>query len=280
MTSLLIASLERLHSAQSKYSTATADAHVIHGDSLAIMDRLPTQSIHMVSADPPYFLSNGGSTNSGGSRAAVGKGSWDESDGARRDHEFHRTWLRSVQRLLKPEGSLLVSGTHHNIFSIGWAMQLMGWRIINTITWEKPNPPPNLGTRCLTHSTETILWASPNRDTPQRHVFNYDEAKANNEGRQLKDVWRFTAPSAAEKTNGKHPAQKPIELLNRIIELSTHRGDIVLDPFCGSGTTLVSAIALGRTSIGMEQDERYYELTCSRLSQAVIDQQKSRVQSL
>lgn len=241
------------------------DAWLLRGDALELLSLVPTGSVDLVFSDPPYFLSNGGTTVSGGERVAVDKGEWDRSSGLPADHAFHRRWLRECQRILRPTGTLWVSGTQHAIFSVGWAMQLNDWRLLNTITWEKPAPPPNQGCRCFTHSTEFIIWASPNFDEPQRHVFNYDEAKAET-GKQMKDVWRFSPPALTEKRHGRHETQKPLALLDRIIELASLPGDLVLDPFCGSGTTGVSALSKGRSFLGIERDEEYFDLANRRIA--------------
>lgn len=243
-------------------------ASMVHGDALEAMSALPTASVDLVCVDPPYMLSNGGTTVSSGKRVAVSKGTWDESAGVRKDFEFHRRWLRLCQRVLKPEGTIWVFGTHHCAYSVGFAMQLSGWRMLNTVTWEKPNPPPNIGTRCLTHSTESIIWASPNQDEPQRHVFNYDDAKAET-GKQMKDVWRGTSPAADEKLLGKHPTQKPLWLLQRVVDLSTAPGALVLDCFAGSATTGIAALASGRRFLGIESDADHFALAVGRLRSAI-----------
>lgn len=230
---------------------------------------LPPSSVDMVFADPPYFLSNGGTTNSGGQRAPVAKGAWDESAGHDRDHAWHARWLRGAQRVLRPSGTIWVTGTRHCIMSIGWAMQRSGWHILNLITWEKPAPPPNLGCRTFTDGTELIIWAAPARHEPLRHVFNYAELRAENGGKQMRDVWRIAPPSKAEKAEGGHPAQKPLALLERCIRASTHPGQVVLDPFMGSGTTIVAAAALGRPAIGCDMDLEWVEKTGRRCKNAL-----------
>ncbi|HEY2461671.1 MAG TPA: site-specific DNA-methyltransferase, partial [Candidatus Acidoferrum sp.] len=148
---------------------------IYHGDCLDILVAIPESSVDLVFADPPYFLSNGGITCHAGRMVKVDKGDWDKSRGPALNHEFNKEWLRRCQNVLKPNGTIWVSGTHHVIFSIGYALQELGYKILNDIAWEKPNPPPNLSCRYFTHSTETILWAA--RDDQSKHVFNYQEMR-------------------------------------------------------------------------------------------------------
>jgi site-specific DNA-methyltransferase (adenine-specific) len=254
------------------------------GDSLAILDTFNDQIFDLIFVDPPYFLSNGGSTCQSGKRVSVDKGDWDVSRGVDADHAFVTAWLKACQRVLKPSGTIWVSGTQHIIFNIGFAMQQLGYKLLNTVTWYKPNASPNLACRYFTHSTEIVIWASPGESKPLRHTFNYQDMKAENGGKQMRDVWSFprtgeeelsddgegrmwtlTAPKPAEKTFGKHPTQKPMALLERIVAASTTEGALVLDPFCGSGTTGVAAIAQGRRFIGIDSDPECLALTQKRL---------------
>ena len=184
---------------------------------------------------PPYFLSNGGITCQSGKMVKVDKGDWDESQGPELNHEFNFEWIRRCRDLLADHGTLWVSGTMHVIYSVGFAMQQLEMKILNNITWQKPNPPPHLAGRYFTHSTETLLWARKNEKA--KHKYNYSLMKDENGGKQMKDVWNFTAPKKSEKTEGKHPTQKPLILLDRIIRASTDEGTTILDPFLGSGTT-------------------------------------------
>ena len=197
----------------------------------------------------------------------VDKGSWDKSQGAEENHNFNREWLRRCQSLLKPNGTIFVSGTHHVIFSVGYAMQQLGMKILNQVTWQKPNPPPNLACRYFTHSTETVLWAAKNDKS--RHVFHYADMKKLNGGKQMKDVWTFTAPKPTEKKLGRHPTQKPLALLERLLLAASNEGDIVLDPFLGSGTTAIACALLGRKCVGVESDAAHAELAGVRLREAL-----------
>lgn len=238
-----------------------------HDDSLVRLPLLPAQSVDLIFADPPYFLSNGGSTCKSGRRAKVDKGGWDRSRGVEENHEFNHAWLSECQRILKPNGTIWVSGTSHVIYSVGFAMQQLGFKMLNEIVWEKPNPPPNLSCRYFTHSTETLLWAA--RDRKSKHHFAYDAMRQQNGGKQMKSVWRLTAPAKHEKQHGKHPTQKPLALLERILVASCPLGGTVLDPFNGSGTTGVAATTLGLNYIGIERDAEYLALTQKRLGEAV-----------
>ena len=249
---------------------------IIAGDCLEVMDRMiqsGDQQFDLIFADPPYFLSNGGMTCQNGKAVKVDKGDWDKSKGAEANHEFNTEWLKRCQKLLTPNGSIVVSGTHHVIFSVGYAMQQLEMKILNSITWEKPNPPPNLSCRYFTHSTETLIWAAKNKKS--KHTFNYPLMREINGGKQMKDVWKFTAPSKEEKRFGKHPTQKPEKLLERIILASTHESHWVLDPFNGSGTTAVASLRHKRNYVGIELDADYIALSHKRIA-SIVPQQTTK----
>ncbi|MEO0234707.1 MAG: site-specific DNA-methyltransferase [candidate division WOR-3 bacterium] len=238
-------------------------------DSLDLMDILlekyPEGIFDMIFADPPYFLSNGGITCYAGKMKKVDKGKWDRSKGVNENHKFNLLWLSKCQKLLKPNGTIWVSGTHHIIHSVGFAMQLIGMKILNEITWEKPNPPPNLSCRYFTHSTETIIWAAKNQNS--KHFFNYEEIVKLNKGKQMKTVWTIQPPSVEEKKFGKHPTQKPLQLLERIILASTKRNDVIFDPFSGSSTTGVASVKLNRFFVGCELENEFVSLSIKRLNE-------------
>lgn len=252
----------------------TSELQLIHGDSLNILHKLKTENIDMIFADPPYFLSNDGITCQGGRMVSVNKGSWDKinskSTSVDEKHKFNRKWIKLCKRVLKPNGSIWISGTLHNIYSIGMALEQEGFKIINNITWQKTNPPPNLACRCFTHSTETILWAQKN-DKKSRHFFNYQKMKELNNGKQMKDVWIGNLTKRSEKTEGRHPTQKPEYLLERIMQASTEEGQVVMDPFCGSGTTGVIALRYGRKFIGVDNCEEYLQISQRRLEKEAND---------
>lgn len=235
------------------------------------MDAIPDDCVDCIWTDPPYLLSNDGITCVGGRMVKVNKGEWDRSRGVDLDHEFNRTWLTECHRVLRPNGSIWVSGTLHVYLSVGLAMQQIGYRILNDIVWEKPAPPPNLGCRCFTHATEILLWATKaQKGSKHRHKFNYESMKAENGGRQMKNVWRIPPPAKNEKRLGKHPTQKPIALVARCLRASTDPGDTVFDPFSGSGSTGVAALSLGRHFIGCEQQEQYAHLAACRLADVAV----------
>jgi site-specific DNA-methyltransferase (adenine-specific) len=242
-------------------------------DSLRLMPEFPAESFDMIFADPPYFLSNGGVTCHAGRMVSVNKGKWDRSLGFRGNYDFTRRWLAECQRLLKPNGTIWVSGTSHIIHIVGCCLDELGFKILNDITWVKPNPPPNLSCRYFTHATETIIWAG--RDRKCRHVFNYDLMKRLNGGKQMLSVWTIDAPKACEKTFGKHPTQKPLALLERIVAASTRENDVVLDPFSGSATTGLAAVRLNRRYIGIEMEDEFIALSVKRFEHELVNNRKS-----
>ena len=249
------------------WQSANGQSALYHGDGLALMANLPPDSVDCVWTDPPYLLSNDGVTCVAGKRVSVNKGAWDRSDGIENDHEFNLTWLRECYRVLKPAGTIWVTGTHHVYLSVGMAMMQLGFRILNDIIWEKSNPPPNLGCRCFAHSTETILWATKApKGSKHKYTFHYQEMKYENGGKQMKTVWRFPAAGRPEKKFGKHPTQKPIALIDRCLRASTNPGDLVLDPFAGSASTGCSAIPLERRFIGSEIEREYADIGVQRLT--------------
>ncbi len=238
---------------------------------LEFMDKLienyPDGKFDMIFADPPYFLSNGGISCHAGKMVKVDKGKWDKSRGTELNHEFNLSWLSRCQQLLNPHGTIWVSGTHHVIHSIGYAMQQLKMKILNDITWEKPNPPPNLSCRYFTHSTETIIWAAKNEKS--KHAFNYKDMRKENGGKQMKTVWNIKPPTIKEKSFGKHPTQKPVGLLERIILASTDPGDLVFDPFAGSSTTGVAAVYHGRKFVGCELEKDFIAISKNRFKQLI-----------
>ena len=246
-----------------KYYYEDKDFKLIQGDSLKILKSLKPRSIDMIFADHPYFLSSDGISCSGGKMVSVNKGEWDKSVYVEEKHKFNRKWIKLCYQILKDDGTIWVSGTMHNIYSVGMALEQEGFKIINNITWKKLNPPPNISCRAFVHSTETILWAKKNTKK-EKHKFNYYLMRELNDGKQMKDVWETSLTKPSEKKCGKHPTQKPIEILERIILASTDEGDLILDPFNGSGTTGIVANRLNRGFIGIEKEKEYLDLTIRR----------------
>ena len=243
------------------YKTSDFELHL--GDSFQILQELPSKSIDIIFADPPYFLSGDGITCSGGKMVSVNKGEWDKKKTIDEKHKFNREWIRLCYRVLKDNGTIWISGTMHNIYSIGMALEEEGFKIINNITWKKLNPPPNISCRCFVHSTETILWAQKDLKNV-KHKFNYTVMKELNGGKQMKDVWESSLTKPSEKKYGKHPTQKPMAILERIILASTDEGDLILDPFNGSGTTGIVDNKLKRKYIGIDTEKEYLDLTIKR----------------
>src|SRR6202171_5959575 len=253
---------------------------IYQGDCLDLLAQIPESSVDLVFADPPYFLSNGGITCHAGRMVSVNKGEWDKSRGPDANHDFNRGWLAACQRVLKPNGSIWGSGTAHGlpfvwvagpphcIHSVGFAMQQLGFKLLNDISWVKPNPPPNLSCRYFTHATETIIWAANN--SKSRHTFNYKLMKETNRGKQMKSVWEIKPPETWEKKFGKHPTQKPVALLDRILLASTNEGDLVLDPFLGGGTTLLTAFRLRRHALGCELSAEFLSLSLRRICSNLV----------
>ena len=243
--------------------------NLLRGDSLDLLEKMDAEQFDMIFADPPYFLSNDGVTCKSGRMVSVNKGRWDRSKGVEANHEFTMRWLSACQRLLKPNGSLWVSGTQHIIYSVGFALQKLGYKILNDIAWFKVNPPPNLSCRYFTHGTETIIWAA--RDHDAKHKFNYETMKEMNGGKQMKNLWNIMSPRKAEKEFGKHPTQKPMKLLRRIVLAASDPGDLILDPFCGSSTTGLAAVENGRRYIGIDQSDEYLDLSVARFEGLELD---------
>jgi len=241
---------------------------IFQGDCLDILAAIPEACIDLIFADPPYFLSNNGITCHAGKMVSVNKGEWDRSRGPDANHEFNRAWLAACQRVLKPNGTIWVSGTSHVIHSVGFAMQQLGFKLLNDISWVKPNPPPNLSCRYFTHATETLIWAA--RSSKSKHVFNYRLMKEINGGKQMKSVWEVRPPERVEKRFGKHPTQKPLTLLDRIVLAASNEGDLVFDPFLGSGTTLLAAFRLRRRALGCDLSLEWLDLSIRRICSDLV----------
>ena len=239
-------------------------------DCLNVLAKLPENSVDMIFADPPYNLSNGGITVHAGRMVSVNKGDWDKSKGFKDDYDFHYKWIAACRRVLKPHATLWISGTYHSIYQCGHALQSLGYHILNDIIWFKPNASPNLSCRYFTASHEILIWAR--KDKKAKHIFNYDLMKngiwqddfLKKPNTQMRSVWAIGTPKPIEKKFGKHPTQKPENLLKRIVMASTKKGDLILDPFTGSSTTGIAAYFLGRDFIGIDTEKKFLDLSIKR----------------
>ena len=209
----------------------------------------------MIFADPPYFLSNNGFTVQSGEIVSVNKGEWDKGLSDEEMSAFNHRWIALCREKLKDSGTIWVSGTYHNIFSVANALKQNGFKILNVITWAKTNPPPNISCRYFTYSTEFIIWARKCEKVP--HYYNYELMKHINGDKQMRDVWNLPAIAPWEKSCGKHPTQKPLALLSRIILASTRPNEWILDPFAGSSTTGIASNLLGRRYLGIEREKEF-----------------------
>ena len=250
-----------------------------HGDCLNVLSAVPADFVDMIFADPPYNLSNGGFSVKSGKRVDVHKGNWDKSLGVEEDFAFHSAWIKACRRVLKPKGTIWISGTYHSIYQCGFALQRSGFRILNDIAWYKPNAPPNIACRRFAASHETLIWAC--KDPKAKYTFHYEDMKRGlygkdfikKPGKQMRSVWAIGAAPSSEKTKGKHPTQKPLELLKRIIRACSSTGDIILDPFAGSSTTGIAAHLLNRSFIGIEKETVFLDLSVRRFQDLNISAQ-------
>jgi site-specific DNA-methyltransferase (adenine-specific) len=265
-----------------------SDFTLYNADSLELMRELPENSVDMIFADPPYFLSSGSFTCQNGKMVSVKKGDWDLSNGTKKNFEFHLSWIKECRRILKPNGTIWISGTYHSIYQCGFALEIEKFHFLNDIAWFKPNASPNLSCRFFTASHETLLWAR--KEKKAKHTFNYKamvewdnnyqkEIKCKHcgksdryeilheKGKQMRSVWAINTPQRIEKTFGKHPTQKSAELLKRIVIASTNKGDVVLDPFTGSSTTGLASYLFGRKFIGIDNEKKYLDLSIKRFEE-------------
>ncbi len=235
--------------------------NLLKGDTMEILTQFE-HKFDMVFADPPYFLSNNGLSIQNGKIVSVNKGKWDKSEGFDYRNNFNRKWLTLIQDKMKDDATIWISGTMHNIFSIGQILTELGFKILNVITWEKTNPPPNFSCRYFTYSTEQIIWARKSEKVP--HYFNYELMKRLNDNKQMKDVWRLSAIAPWEKSCGKHPTQKPLSVLTRLILASTKPNAWILDPFTGSSTTGIAANLANRRFLGIDKEEEFLNISKNR----------------
>lgn len=252
------------------FNSSTRDFFLLKGDTMELLPQFE-HKFDMVFADPPYFLSNNGLSIQNGLVVSVNKGSWDKSEGFDFVNSFNRNWLSLVREKMKDDATIWISGTMHNIFSVGQILTELGFKILNIITWEKTNPPPNFSCRYFTYSTEQIIWARKVEKVP--HYFNYELMKELNGNKQMKDVWRLPAIAPWEKSCGKHPTQKPLSVLTRLILASTKPNAWILDPFSGSSTTGIAANLANRRFLGIDKEEEF--LNISKRRRLEIDNPKT-----
>lgn len=234
---------------------------LLNGDCFELLPQFNFK-FDMVFADPPYFLSNDGISVQSGKIVSVNKGEWDRGGSQQDIDNFNKQWIGLCRDKLKEDGSIWISGTYHNIFSVANCLTELGFKILNVVTWVKTNPPPNISCRYFTYSTEFVIWARKSAKKP--HHFNYELMKHLNDDKQMTDVWRLPAIAPWEKSCGKHPTQKPLSLLTRIILASTDKGAWVLDPFSGSSTTGIAANLIGRRFLGIERENEFAEMSKQR----------------
>ena len=245
----------------SYYKSPNRAFTLLHGDCFELLPQFDFK-FDMIFADPPYFLSNDGISIQSGKIVSVNKGDWDKGGTTESINAFNRQWIGLCREKLKENGTIWVSGTYHNIFSVANSLTELGFKILNVVTWAKTNPPPNISCRYFTYSTEFIIWARKSAKVP--HYYNYELMKQINGNKQMRDVWQLPAIATWEKTCGKHPTQKPLALLTRIILASTRRNAWILDPFSGSSTTGIAANLIGRPFLGIEKEKNFVEMSQRR----------------
>lgn len=260
------------------YKSRDKNFYLLHGDSNQLLPKFE-HKFDMIFADPPYFLSNNGLSIQSGKIVSVNKGKWDKSLGTEYLNNFNREWLSLARDKMKDNGTIWISGTMHNIFSVGQILVELGFKILNVVTWQKSNPPPNFSCRYFTHSTEQIIWARKLPKVP--HYFNYELMKELNGNKQMKDFWELPAIAPWEKTCTKHPTQKPLSVLTRITLASTKPNAWILDPFAGSSTTGVAANLLGRRYLGIDMETEYLDISKARkkeiLNPQTVELYKSKI---
>lgn len=263
------------------YKSPDHDFNLLHGDTFEL---LPQFNFHfdMIFADPPYFLSNDGISVQAGKIVSVNKGEWDRGCTPEKINDFNKRWIGLCRDKLKDNGTIWISGTYHNIFSVANSLTELGFKILNVVTWAKTNPPPNISCRYFTYSTEFIIWARKSAKHP--HNFNYELMKHLNDDKQMTDVWRLPAIAPWEKSCGKHPTQKPLALLTRIILASTNKNGWILDPFAGSSTTGIAANLIGRRYLGIEQEKEFTLISQRRRQEIennkIYDNYRSKIKDI
>ena len=260
-------SLSIKHLSQSQYGE-----ELFNDDCISLMEKIPDNSIDLIFADPPYNLQiNNELLRPNNSKVEGVKEDWDKFSSFHDYDQFTNKWLGEARRILKKNGAIWVVGSYHNIFRVGASLQDLGYWILNDVFWRKANPMPNFRGRRFTNAHETLIWAA--KSDTSKYVFNYDALKELNEGIQMRSDWFLPICSGSERLKGKdgkkvHPTQKPEALLHRIIIATTKVGDLVLDPFLGTGTTGVVAKRLARKFIGIEKDKSYFKEAQKRIKKS------------
>ncbi|WP_226552020.1 MULTISPECIES: site-specific DNA-methyltransferase [Celeribacter] len=243
---------------------------ILSGDCIEVMNALPEESVDLIFADPPYNLQLRGDLHRpDNSKVDAVDDAWDQFDSFKVYDDFTREWLKAARRILKPNGAIWVIGSYHNVFRLGAELQNQGYWILNDVVWRKSNPMPNFRGKRLTNAHETLIWAS--KAEAAKYTFNYEALKSLNEGIQMRSDWVLPICNGGERLkddNGDkaHPTQKPESLLHRVIVGTTNPGDVILDPFFGTGTTGAVAKMLGREFIGIEREEKYREVAAKRIA--------------
>jgi site-specific DNA-methyltransferase (adenine-specific) len=241
------------------------------GDCVEIMSKLQDKQVQLILTDPPYNASKGGvnlpDNKTGGAYYKVNE-EWDKFDKYSDYLDFTKKWVKEADRILSENGTILVCCSLHNLGEVILSLKELNYKPLNIITWRKPNAMPNITKRMLTHSTEFIVWFAKEKNW----IFNYDKMKKYNEGKQLRDVWDFPSCQGPERIKGEegrsaHPTQKPLKLFKRLIEMASNEGDLVLDPFMGSGTTAIACEELKRNWVGIESKEAYFKISEERLTE-------------
>ena len=262
------------------YRSTERDFTLLQGDCFELLPQFNFK-FDMVFADPPYFLSNNGISYQAGKIVSVNKGEWDRGKTPEEMNEYNMRWISLCREKLKENGTIWISGTYHNI-SVANSLNELGFKILNVVTWAKTNPPPNISCRYFTYSTEFIIWARKSTKSP--HYFNYELMKHLNGDKQMTDVWRLPAIAPWEKSCGKHPTQKPLALLTRIILASTQKNAWILDPFAGSSTTGIAANLICRRYLGIEQEIEFAEMGRKRREEIennkVYNDYRSRIKDI
>lgn len=261
---------------KSYYKSPNRDFTLLQGDCFQLLRDFEFK-FNCIFADPPYFLSNGGISIQSGKIVSVDKGDWDKGRSTEEIVDFNMEWLSLCRNKLTDNGTIWISGTYHNIFSVAHCLTQLGYKILNVVTWAKTNPPPNISCRYFTYSTEFIIWAR--KSATKAHYFNYELMRRINGNRQMTDVWHLPAIAPWEKSCGKHPTQKPLALLTRIIMASTRPGDWILDPFTGSSTTGIAANLLGRRFLGIDQEQEYIIMSKQRREEIEDTQKRTTFRS-